>query len=201
MPGSGIYRNPPTPPELPPPIPMDTTTGLTQLGSQATKYRMSSPDATMLETFPNQFAGARDYVITHDTDEFTSLCPKTGQPDFARILIETIPGAVCVETKSLKLYLFAYRQEGSFMETLANRILSDLVLVTKPKWMKVTATFHDRGGIATSVVAEHGEREPLRAVAQDLAKAQQDLYKMHEENLHAMSDLKAAMKPNQPPVV
>lgn len=132
----------------------DNTTLLSSLGSKQTDYRFSQPQETMLETFPNQFP-ERDYVITHTTQEFTSLCPKTSQPDFATITIEYIADALCVETKSLKLYLFAYRNEGSFMETITNRILNDLISVCAPHYMKVSATFGARGGITTSVVAEY----------------------------------------------
>lgn len=98
-------------------------------------------------------------MVSHVTEEFTSLCPKTGQPDFAEILLEYIPGEVCLESKSLKLYLFSFRQEGSFMESIVNRMLEDFVAVCSPRWMKVTGKFASRGGIQTIVEAEHGQDE------------------------------------------
>ena len=136
---------------------MDDTTGLTQLGSKQTEYQTSGPSADILETFLNKFPG-RNYIITHTFPEFTSLCPKTGQPDFAHIEVRYIAAEKCVETKSLKLYFFAFRNEGAFMESNTNRILEDLVNVCSPRWMQVEAEFSPRGGIQTTVVAEHGER-------------------------------------------
>lgn len=129
------------------------TENLTKLGSQNTSYDYVEPKASMLETFENP--ADREYTITHETMEFTSLCPKTGQPDFATIRIDYIPDKVCVETKSLKLYLFAYRNEGCFMEGIANRIVDDLVNTMLPAWLKLEATFGARGGIQTSCVIEH----------------------------------------------
>lgn len=127
----------------------DDTSGLTQLGSQGTRYDQA-PSCEVLETFPNQYPG-RDYEVVFDTDEFTSLCPKTGQPDFASLCIRYVPDQKCVESKSLKLYLFAYRNEGSFMETICNRVLEDLVGVTEPRSMTVEFDFKARGGITTRV--------------------------------------------------
>jgi 7-cyano-7-deazaguanine reductase len=137
----------------------DDISRLSSLGSKHTDYRLSQPQETMLETFPNQFPD-RDYIVTHETDEFTSLCPKTNQPDFATIRIEYVPDQLCIETKSLKLYLFAFRNEGSFMETITNRILADLMTACKgPRRMRVEAIFGARGGITTSVVAEYTQGE------------------------------------------
>jgi 7-cyano-7-deazaguanine reductase len=110
-----------------------------------------------LETFDNPQPG-RDYTIRIEIPEFTCLCPKTGQPDFATILIEYVPNRSCVELKSLKLYIWSFREEGAFHEAVTNRILDDLVRVCAPNFMRVTARFNVRGGIYTTVVAEH--RDP-----------------------------------------
>ena len=115
---------------------------------------MTTRPSKDLETFPNPNP-ERDYLIRFDCPEFTCLCPKTGQPDFATILIEYVPDALCVELKSLKLYLWSYRDEGAFHEAVTNRILSDLVKATQPRKMTVTGKFWMRGGITTEVVASH----------------------------------------------
>ena len=107
-----------------------------------------------LETFANPNPG-RDVVIRIHTPEFTCLCPKTGQPDFATIWVEYIPDALCVELKSLKLYYWSYRDEGAFHEAVTNRILEDLVTATQPRFMRVSADFNVRGGVYTTVVVEH----------------------------------------------
>ncbi len=107
-----------------------------------------------LETFQNPNP-ERDYWIHIDCPEFTCLCPKTGQPDFADIRIEYIPDKLCVELKSLKLYIWSYRNEGAFHEAVTNKILDDLVKATSPRKMKVTADFYVRGGLHTVVTAEH----------------------------------------------
>jgi 7-cyano-7-deazaguanine reductase len=107
----------------------------------------------MLETFPNQYPG-RDYTIEIICPEFTSVCPKTGQPDFGTLTITYTPEAKCVELKSLKLYLQQFRNEGIFYETVTNRILDDLVAVFSPRQMKIVAAFTPRGGISTNVTAE-----------------------------------------------
>jgi 7-cyano-7-deazaguanine reductase len=106
-----------------------------------------------LETFDNQFPG-REYTIETVCPEFTSVCPKTGQPDFGTLTITYCPAAKCVELKSLKLYLQQFRNEGIFYEHVTNFILDDLVAVTQPRWMKLVAAFTPRGGISTSVTAE-----------------------------------------------
>ena len=108
----------------------------------------------LLETFKNQNP-ERDYTVTHSAPEFTSLCPKTKQPDFAVIVIEYIPDKLCVELKSLKLYLSSYRNDGIFFESVTNTILDDLVKVCKPRYMVVTAEFNVRGGISSTVEAEY----------------------------------------------
>lgn len=107
-----------------------------------------------LETFPNPEPG-RDYTIRMDLPEFTCLCPLTGQPDFARLKLEYIPEALCVELKSLKLYLWSFRDEGAFHEAVTNRIASDLVESIAPRFLRLRAIFNVRGGIYTEVVAEH----------------------------------------------
>ena len=108
----------------------------------------------LLETFENQFP-KRDYNIVHTAPEFTSVCPKTGQPDFGTIVIEYVPDKFCIELKSLKLYLQSYRNEGVFYETVTNKILDDLVKVCKPRYMLVTAEFTTRGGISSLIEAEY----------------------------------------------
>jgi 7-cyano-7-deazaguanine reductase len=115
---------------------------------------MSTTPSKSLETFDNPQPG-RDYTIRIDVPEFTCLCPKTGQPDFATFRIEYVPDALCVELKSLKLYFWSFRDEGAFHEAVTNRILDDLAGATKPRFMRITGTFNVRGGIYTTVVVEH----------------------------------------------
>jgi 7-cyano-7-deazaguanine reductase len=107
-----------------------------------------------LETFANP-KPERDYKIEMEIPEFTCLCPKTGQPDFAVLQLSYIPDELCVELKSLKLYVWSYRNEGAFHEAVTNRIADDLVHAMQPRYLKLTACFNVRGGIKTSVVAEH----------------------------------------------
>lgn len=128
------------------------------------------PRPELLETFANPYAN-RDYEIHMDCDEFTSLCPvggvesdasdldllRGGAPDFGTIRITYVPGEVCVELKSLKFYLWSFRNEGIFYERAVNRILDDLVSAVKPKWMKVVGDFNVRGGIKSVITATHGE--------------------------------------------
>lgn len=111
----------------------------------------------MLETFANP-ARERDYTIRIEVPEFTCLCPKTGQPDFATFIIEYVPDQLCVELKSLKQYFWSYRDQGAFHEAVTNRVLKDLCDCLAPRFMRVTARFNVRGGIQTSVIAEH--RQP-----------------------------------------
>lgn len=115
---------------------------------------MSTSPSQSLETFANP-APQRDFHIHMEIPEFTCLCPKTGQPDFATLLLDYIPEKYCVELKSLKLYIWSFRNLGCFHEAVTNRILDDLVAVTAPRYMKLTARFYVRGGIFTTVVAEH----------------------------------------------
>src|SRR5215211_267593 len=119
----------------------------------------SSPAEARLETFPNP-APRRDYRIHFETDDFTSVCPVTGQPDFARIDIDYVPDRLCVESKSLKFYLASYRNERAFNEAVTNRILNDFVKASAPREATVTAQFSARGGIALTVRAEHPDRKP-----------------------------------------
>lgn len=107
-----------------------------------------------LETFSNPQPG-RDYTIRIEVPEFTCLCPKTGQPDFATIAIEYVPAALCIELKALKLYMWAFRDRGVFHEAVTNEILDDLVYAVAPNFMRIRAEFNVRGGIYTTVIAEH----------------------------------------------
>ncbi len=107
-----------------------------------------------LETFPNPNP-ERDYTISFETSEFTCLCPKTGQPDFATIRLQYVPNEVCVELKSWKLYLWSYREEGGFHEAVTNKILDDLVAATQPRWAHIEGDFNIRGGIHTTVLASY----------------------------------------------
>ena len=118
---------------------------------------MTNQPTKTLETFPNP-APQRDFHIQMEIPEFTCLCPKTGQPDFATLTLDYIPEKTCVELKSLKLYIWSFRNEGCFHEAVTNRILDDLVAATQPRFMRVTAKFFVRGGIFTNVVAEHREK-------------------------------------------
>jgi 7-cyano-7-deazaguanine reductase len=115
---------------------------------------MTTQPTKILETFPNP-QPARDYHIHMEIPEFTCLCPKTGQPDFATLILNYIADQQCVELKSLKLYIWSFRNEGHFHEDVTNRILDDLVAATHPRFMRLTAKFYVRGGIFTNVVAEH----------------------------------------------
>ena len=115
---------------------------------------MSTAPTKTLETFPNPQPD-RDYTIRMRIPEFTCLCPKTGQPDFAVLHLDYVPAKTCVELKSLKLYVWSFRNEGAFHEAVTNRILDDLVKATEPSFMRLTAEFLVRGGIYTTVVAEH----------------------------------------------
>ena len=118
---------------------------------------MSTQPGKTLETFDNPHP-ERDYSIRIRVPEFTCLCPKTGQPDFAVLHLEYVPDQHCVELKSLKLYVWSYREEGAFHEAVTNRILGDLVDACQPRFMRLRAEFNVRGGIYTDVVAEH--RQP-----------------------------------------
>ena len=118
---------------------------------------MSGNATDMLEVFPNPHPG-RAYLIEHHVEEFTSVCPKTGQPDFATILIRYVAAKSCVELKSLKLYLQSYRNRGIFYEDVTNVILDDLVRCMQPRWIEVRTSWSVRGGIRSVITAEQGER-------------------------------------------
>jgi 7-cyano-7-deazaguanine reductase len=118
---------------------------------------MSTQPGKNLETFPNPHPD-RDYTIRIHTPEFTCLCPKTGQPDFAELHLEYIPDQSCIELKSLKLYVWSFRDEGAFHEDVSNRILNDLVAACQPRFMRLRAEFNVRGGVYTDVIVEH--RQP-----------------------------------------
>lgn len=131
--------------------------GVTLLGDTGVKY----PDKyapEVLETFVNKHPG-REYLVTFTCPEFTSLCPKTGQPDFARIIINYIPRERMVESKSLKLYLFSFRNHGDFHEDCINIILNDLVRLMDPRYIEVRGIFTPRGGISIYPFANHGDEE------------------------------------------
>ena len=127
---------------------------------------MSTIPSKDLETFDNP-QPERDYTIRIRIPEFTCLCPKTGQPDFATLLLEYVPDKLCVELKSLKLYVWAFREQGAFHEAVTNEILDDLAQLTEPRFMRLTADFNVRGGIYTTVVAEHRAKDwtPAGAVS------------------------------------
>jgi 7-cyano-7-deazaguanine reductase len=127
----------------------DALSKLTQLGAAATVQPTKA-----LETFPNPNPD-RDYLIHMQIPEFTCLCPKTGQPDFATLYLDFIPEKRCVELKSLKLYIWSFRDEGKFHEAVTNEILDDVVKAIAPRFARLTAKFWVRGGIFTTVVAEH----------------------------------------------
>jgi 7-cyano-7-deazaguanine reductase len=118
-------------------------------------------------TFDNPSPG-RDYLIHMEIPEFTCLCPLTGQPDFARLVLDYIPERKCLELKSLKLYIWSYRDQGAFHEAVTNRILDDLARATRPRFMRLRAKFYVRGGIFTTVVAEHRKKGWKPQAALDL---------------------------------
>lgn len=115
---------------------------------------MTTQPSRQLDTFPNP-APARDYTIRIEIPEFTCLCPKTGQPDFAQMLLEYVPDARCIELKALKLYIWSFRDEGHFHEAVTNRVLDDLVAASAPRFARLTARFNVRGGTYPTVVVEH----------------------------------------------
>jgi 7-cyano-7-deazaguanine reductase len=117
-------------------------------------FGMAITPSKQLETFPNP-RPERDFEIAMECPEFTCICPRTGQPDFATIRIRYVPAELCVELKSLKLYLWSYRDEGAFHEAVINRILDDLVQACQPRAMTVVGDFNVRGGIHTTVTAEY----------------------------------------------
>jgi 7-cyano-7-deazaguanine reductase len=148
--------------------PGSETSGLTKLGAPAA-YRFDAPGTDILESFPNRHPN-RDYVITLTHPEFTSLCPVTGQPDFATITVRYVPDTRCVEAKSFKLYMAAYRNHGSFMESTTNAVADDLVAVLAPRRLTVEGVFNVRGGTAITVRVEHIDPAVSEARAESLAR-------------------------------
>ena len=108
----------------------------------------------LIEVFENAYP-ERDYLVVHTAPEFTSLCPKTGQPDFATMVVEYIPDKLCIELKSLKLYFHSFRNDGIYFESVTNKILDDLVTAIEPRYMRLTAEFNTRGGISSTVEVEY----------------------------------------------
>jgi 7-cyano-7-deazaguanine reductase len=139
-----------------PPVAQNAARIITPRFRHPTAAMPSRPTKT-LDTFANP-APQRDYLIHMEVPEFTCLCPLTGQPDFAAFTIDYVADRKCVELKSLKLYMWSFRDEGAFHEKVTNRILDDLVAATSPRFMRVTARWYVRGGIFTNVVAEHRKR-------------------------------------------
>ncbi|HTN50162.1 MAG TPA: preQ(1) synthase [Burkholderiaceae bacterium] len=134
---------------------------------------MATRPSKSLETFANP-APERDYLVHIEIPEFTCLCPLTGQPDFATLLLDYVPDRRNVELKALKIYIWSYRNEGAFHEAVTNRILDDLVQTLKPRFARLTARWYVRGGIFTTVVAEHRKRgwRPQPLVELPVAQAQ-----------------------------
>jgi 7-cyano-7-deazaguanine reductase len=144
------------------------------MSNQPTKSKPKKAPGKTLETFDNPTPN-RDFHIHMEIPEFTCLCPKTGQPDFAVLYLDYIPDKKCVELKSLKLYIWSFRDEGCFHEAVTNRILDDLAAATKPRFIRLTAKFYVRGGIFTNVVAEHRKAGWQPAPRVDLAAFEQQL--------------------------
>ena len=134
----------------------DRLKDLTLLSKNESNY-FTSPDDAKLECFENQYS-ERDYWITFDCPELTSLCPVTGQPDFGHIIIKYIPDEKCVESKSLKMYLFAFRNHNTFHEEVVNKVLSDLVAICDPREAVVIGDFRPRGGISLKIEASHKKK-------------------------------------------
>lgn len=139
----------------------DITSGLRILGAGTLPEPGAGPSQKLLEAFPNRFPN-RFYVVSIVFPEYTSLCPVTGQPDFGTIAVEYIPDKLCVESKSFKLYMFAYRNHQSFMETITNTILDDLTAVLNPWWCRVKGLFAPRGGTQIHVFADKYKNASLR---------------------------------------
>lgn len=142
----------------------DNSSGITLLGNQGTKYE-DKYNPRVLETFDNLHPH-NEYVVTFDCPEFTALCPITGQPDFGHIVISYIPRIKMVESKSLKLYLFSFRNKGDFHEDCVNIIMKDLVKLMDPKYLEVTGFFNPRGGISIVPFANYGDDDHQEMVMQ-----------------------------------
>jgi len=147
---------------------------LALLGAGATKYP-TDYDPSLLETFENKHP-ENDYLVTLHCPEFTSLCPKTGQPDFAKIVISYIPDRLMVESKSLKLYLFSFRNHGDFHEDCVNIIMKDLVKLMNPRYIEVKGIFTPRGGIAIHPFANHADERHSALAGARLSAAMQSAY-------------------------
>ena len=146
----------------------DQTEHLNALGKTGQGYQLEGPDVSILETFPNNYPG-RPYLVSIEFPEFTSLCPVTGQPDFATIILEYVPDARIVESKSFKLYMFAFRNHRTFMETVTNQMLDDFVQALDPLWLRVKGIFSPRGGTRLHVFAEHYKKDaPLKERVREL---------------------------------
>ena len=130
---------------------------------------MPSKPSSQIETFPNP-APQRDYHVHMEIPEFTCLCPMTGQPDFAALYLDFIPDKKNIELKSLKLYIWSYRDQGAFHEAVTNKIVDDLVKAMQPRFLRLTAKFYVRGGIFTNVVAEHRKKGWQAAPRVDLGQ-------------------------------
>ncbi len=143
--------------------------GVTLLGNTQTKY-CDDYAPEVLETFPNKHP-ENEYLVTFTCPEFTSLCPKTGQPDFAKIIINYIPREKMVESKSLKLYLFSFRNHGDFHEDCVNIIMKDLVKLMNPRYLEVIGLFTPRGGISIYPFANYGDEEHQEMVSQRMLAA------------------------------
>ena len=142
-----------------PDSPRDDVSGLHLLGAGSLPAVAGGPGPSLLEAFPNRYPH-RPYIISITFPEFTSLCPVTGQPDFGTISVEYVPDGLCVESKSFKLYMFAFRNHQSFMESITNTILEDLVGVLSPAWCRVKGLFVPRGGTRIHVFAEEFKALP-----------------------------------------
>lgn len=152
----------------PMPVPCSFLSGLAGFYLFTCSLPMTTQPSKTLETFANP-TPARDFHIHMEIPEFTCLCPKTGQPDFATLILDYIPDQLCVELKSLKLYMWSFRNEGAFHEAVTNQILDDLVAATQPRYMRLTAKFYVRGGIFTNVVADYRQSGWAPAPRVDLA--------------------------------
>jgi len=139
------------------------TPAFKQLGRKTAYEHAYNP--ALLETFPN--AHANDYFIKFNCPEFTAICPVTGQPDFANIIISYIPGKLCVESKSLKLYLHSFRNHGEFHENCVNTIMKDLIKLLRPKYIEVWGEFMPRGGLSIDPYANHGSGKAWKAFARE----------------------------------
>ena len=154
--------------------------GITQLGNQQTKYPQDY-DPKVLETFPNKHPD-NDYFVKFNCPEFTSLCPMTGQPDFATIYISYVPGEIMVESKSLKLYLFSFRNHGDFHEDCMNIIMKDLIALMAPKYIEVWGKFTPRGGISIDPYGKDSKPDTRWADVAWQRLAQHDLYPEKVDN-------------------